>query len=162
MTIFGHAIPYFSRQGSRPASSTGSAQRAGGRPRAAATYRASPQSARVIGVFAISMQLSGRNERRTWQKAKPGLPNEGGGPGKGCHERYCAARQTRSLARCRVHGPPLFRARPPGFEGRAHERCPATAAFRQGHGTALPHADVITREGLPWCMFRAESRPGET
>jgi hypothetical protein len=30
------------------------------------------------------------------------------------------------------------------------------------HGTQLPHADVITGQGLPWCMFRAESRPGET
>jgi len=30
------------------------------------------------------------------------------------------------------------------------------------YGTPLPHADVITSQGLPWCMFRAESRPGET
>jgi hypothetical protein len=29
-------------------------------------------------------------------------------------------------------------------------------------GGGVPHADVITGQALPWCMFRAESRPGAT
>jgi hypothetical protein len=85
----------------------------------------------LAGAFSLHA-ASGRNEKRTWQKAKPGLPMGAGDPrGRGVMD-GSTTETLLSLARREAHAAFVPRLPTSGFGGRVQERCSglATAAFK--------------------------------
>ena len=150
-----------------PLSSTGEARRAG-RTTTRSREISDPAGCDGRGRL-MNLHATFRPEREeNVAKAKPGLPNEGGDRGEGMsstvfarHDRGCrspAVRPTDRVCSARPCRQMVSKGECVSVARRPRPSNPGKGLY----GTPLPHADVITSQGLPWCMFRAESRPGET